>query len=83
MDSESAPLWNNVALCYLGKSKLVASIACLKRALSIAPTEWVYIHTVPDAERNNKPSVHIMIGCALQSGAGALALRIVLVRLPL
>ncbi len=34
-------LWNNIGLCFFGKGKYIASIACLKRSLYLAPTEWI------------------------------------------
>merc|ERR1712112_266337 len=37
----SAQLWNNVGMCFFGKQKFVASIACLKRALYLDPFEWI------------------------------------------
>jgi Bardet-Biedl syndrome 4 protein len=37
----SAQLWNNIGMCFFGKAKYVASIACLKRALYLDPFEWI------------------------------------------
>mmetsp|Transcript_9255 Transcript_9255/g.22734 ORF Transcript_9255/g.22734 Transcript_9255/m.22734 type:complete len:420 (-) Transcript_9255:1048-2307(-) len=37
----SAQLWNNIGMCFFGKQKFVASIACLKRALYLDPFEWI------------------------------------------
>jgi len=37
----SAQLWNNIGMCFFGKNKYVASIACLKRALYLDPFEWI------------------------------------------
>lgn len=37
----SAQLWNNIGMCFFGKSKYVAAIACLKRALYLDPFEWI------------------------------------------
>eukprot|EP00128_Syssomonas_multiformis_P002047 Colp12_sorted_trinity150504_noHs@1037 len=37
---DSAHLWNNIAMCFLGKQKTIAAIACLKRAVYLAPFEW-------------------------------------------
>ncbi|EER19326.1 bardet-biedl syndrome 4, bbs4, putative [Perkinsus marinus ATCC 50983] len=40
----SAELWNNVGMCFFGtfeeKQKLVAAIACLKRAITLEPQRW-------------------------------------------
>eukprot|EP01147_Barroeca_monosierra_P003823 gene3823-6333_t len=38
---ESAELWNNIGMCFFGKRKHVAAIACLKRAAYLAPFEWM------------------------------------------
>ncbi|GAB1598005.1 Bardet-Biedl syndrome 4 protein-like [Argonauta hians] len=35
--AESAVLWNNIAMCFFGKSKYVAAICCLKRANYLSP----------------------------------------------
>ena len=37
----SAQLWNNVGMCFFGKGKYVAAVACLKRAVYITPFEWI------------------------------------------
>lgn len=37
----SAQLWNNIGMCFFGKQRYVASIACLKRALFLDPFEWI------------------------------------------
>lgn len=37
----SAQLWNNIGMCFLGKQRYVAAIACLKRALYLDPFEWI------------------------------------------
>lgn len=37
----SAQLWNNIGMCFFGKQRLVAAIACLKRALYLDPFEWI------------------------------------------
>lgn len=37
----SAQLWNNVGMCFFGKQRYIASIACLKRALYLDPFEWI------------------------------------------
>ncbi|KAI1725478.1 bardet-Biedl syndrome 4 protein [Ditylenchus destructor] len=36
----SAALWNNIAMCYFGKGKLVAAISCLNRANYFCPLDW-------------------------------------------
>jgi Bardet-Biedl syndrome 4 protein len=36
----SAQLWSNIGMCFFGKGKHVAAIACLKRALYLDPFEW-------------------------------------------
>jgi len=37
----SAQLWNNIGMCFFGKQRCVAAIACLKRALYLDPFEWI------------------------------------------
>ena len=37
----SAQLWNNIGMCFFGKKRYVAAIACLKRALYLDPFEWI------------------------------------------
>jgi Bardet-Biedl syndrome 4 protein len=37
----SAQLWNNIGMCFFGKEKYVAAIACLKRAVYLSPFEWI------------------------------------------
>eukprot|EP00405_Crypthecodinium_cohnii_P034770 CAMPEP_0206533174 /NCGR_PEP_ID=MMETSP0325_2-20121206/4805_1 /ASSEMBLY_ACC=CAM_ASM_000347 /TAXON_ID=2866 /ORGANISM="Crypthecodinium cohnii, Strain Seligo" /LENGTH=430 /DNA_ID=CAMNT_0054029761 /DNA_START=28 /DNA_END=1317 /DNA_ORIENTATION=- len=37
----SAQLWNNIGMCFFGKTKYVAAIACLKRSLYLDPFEWI------------------------------------------
>jgi len=37
----SAQLWNNIGMCFFGKSRFVAAVSCLKRALYLAPFEWI------------------------------------------
>ena len=40
----SAQLWNNIGMCFFGKSpqpKYIAAVACLKRALYLDPFEWI------------------------------------------
>lgn len=34
-------VWNNVGLCYFGKQRYIAAIACLKRALYLSPFDWI------------------------------------------
>lgn len=35
-----AELWNNIGMCFFGKLRYVAAIACLKRAMYLDPLEW-------------------------------------------
>jgi Bardet-Biedl syndrome 4 protein len=40
----SAQLWNNIGMCFYGKSpqpRYIAAVACLKRALYLDPFEWI------------------------------------------
>ena len=41
VNPNSSQLWNNVGMCFYGKQKYIASIACLKRALTIDPFDWI------------------------------------------
>jgi len=36
----SAQLWNNIGMCFFGKQRYIAAIACLKKALYLDPFEW-------------------------------------------
>ena len=38
---DSSELWNNIGMCFFGKAKYVAAIACLKRALYLDPFQWI------------------------------------------
>ncbi|KAL0486219.1 Bardet-Biedl syndrome 4 protein [Acrasis kona] len=42
----SAQLWNNIGMCFFGKVNYVAAIACLKRALYLAPFEWIIAYNL-------------------------------------
>jgi len=42
----SAQLWNNIGMCFFGKQKYVAAIACLKRALYLDPFEWIVAYNL-------------------------------------
>lgn len=37
----SAQLWNNIGMCFFGKGKYVAAVACLKKAVYFTPFEWI------------------------------------------
>ncbi|XP_023933137.1 Bardet-Biedl syndrome 4 protein homolog [Lingula anatina] len=43
---ESAPLWNNIGMCFFGKKKFVAAISCLKRANYLAPFDWKILYNL-------------------------------------
>jgi len=38
---DSSEMWNNIGMCFYGKKKFVASIACLKKALYLDPFQWI------------------------------------------
>lgn len=38
---DSSEMWNNIGMCFYGKQKYVASIACLKKALYLDPFQWI------------------------------------------
>ncbi|GLC34848.1 Bardet-Biedl syndrome 4 protein [Pleodorina starrii] len=37
----SPQLWNNIGMCFFGKQRYIAAIACLKKALYLGPFEWI------------------------------------------
>lgn len=37
----SAQLWNNIGMCFYGKKKYFAAVACLKKALYLDPFDWL------------------------------------------
>ncbi len=38
---DSSELWNNIGMCFFGKQKYVAAIACLKKSLYLDPFQWI------------------------------------------
>eukprot|EP00698_Gefionella_okellyi_P010321 TRINITY_DN2671_c0_g1_i1.p2 TRINITY_DN2671_c0_g1~~TRINITY_DN2671_c0_g1_i1.p2 ORF type:complete len:417 (+),score=95.43 TRINITY_DN2671_c0_g1_i1:86-1336(+) len=42
----SAQLWNNIGMCFFGKQRHIAAIACLKRAMFLAPFEWIIAYNL-------------------------------------
>jgi len=42
----SAQLWNNIGMCFFGKQNHIAAISCLKRALYLAPFEWIIAYNL-------------------------------------
>ena len=42
----SAQLWNNIGMCFFGKHFHIAAISCLKRALYLAPFEWIIAYNL-------------------------------------
>uniref|UniRef100_A0A7S1QZ06 Bardet-Biedl syndrome 4 protein homolog n=1 Tax=Neobodo designis TaxID=312471 RepID=A0A7S1QZ06_NEODS len=42
----SAQLWNNVGMCFFGKQNYIAAISCLRRALYLAPFEWIIAYNL-------------------------------------
>ncbi|XP_038070273.1 Bardet-Biedl syndrome 4 protein-like isoform X2 [Patiria miniata] len=43
---ESAPLWNNIGMCFFGRKKYVAAISCLKRAGYLASFDWRILYNL-------------------------------------
>jgi Bardet-Biedl syndrome 4 protein len=39
-DPNSALLWNNIGMCFFGKQRYIAAVACLKRAFYLDPFQW-------------------------------------------
>jgi len=50
----SAQLWNNIGMCFFGKQDYITSIACLKRALYLAPFEWIISYNLGLVHLNTK-----------------------------
>jgi len=44
--NENSSLWNNIAMCFFGKEKLVAAVSCLKRANYLSPFDWKILHNL-------------------------------------
>jgi Bardet-Biedl syndrome 4 protein len=42
----SAQLWNNIGMCFFGKKHYIAAISSLRRALSLAPFEWIIAYNL-------------------------------------
>lgn len=42
----SPHLWSNIGMCFFGKEKYVAAIACLKRAQYLDPFEWIVAYNI-------------------------------------
>eukprot|EP01063_Lacrimia_lanifica_P034666 TRINITY_DN644_c0_g1_i1.p1 TRINITY_DN644_c0_g1~~TRINITY_DN644_c0_g1_i1.p1 ORF type:complete len:437 (+),score=219.60 TRINITY_DN644_c0_g1_i1:59-1369(+) len=42
----SAQLWNNIGMCFFGKQFYIAAISCLRRALYLAPFEWIIAYNL-------------------------------------
>uniref|UniRef100_A0A915M6Y6 Bardet-Biedl syndrome 4 n=1 Tax=Meloidogyne javanica TaxID=6303 RepID=A0A915M6Y6_MELJA len=36
----SCAIWNNIGMCFFGKSKLIAALSCLHRANYLCPLDW-------------------------------------------
>ena len=45
-------VWNNIGLCFFGKERYIAAIACLKRALYLGPFEWIVCYNLGLAHIN-------------------------------
>mmetsp|Transcript_13463 Transcript_13463/g.31884 ORF Transcript_13463/g.31884 Transcript_13463/m.31884 type:complete len:179 (-) Transcript_13463:15-551(-) len=48
----SPQLWNNIGMCFFGKKRYIAAIACLKRALYLSPFEWIVSYNLGLAHLN-------------------------------
>ena len=42
----SAQLWNNIGMCFFGKQRHIAAVACLKKALYLDPFEWIIAYNL-------------------------------------
>lgn len=44
--SNSPQLWNNIGMCFFGKKNYIAAISCLRRALTLAPFDWIVAYNL-------------------------------------
>eukprot|EP00758_Cryptobia_borreli_P003134 Tbor_TRINITY_DN3550_c0_g1::TRINITY_DN3550_c0_g1_i1::g.2861::m.2861/K16531/BBS4; Bardet-Biedl syndrome 4 protein len=42
----SAQLWNNIGMSFFGKQNYIAAISCLRKALHLAPFEWIVAYNL-------------------------------------
>ena len=42
----SPQLWSNIGMCFFGKQRYIAAIACLKKALYLDPFDWIISYTL-------------------------------------
>jgi Bardet-Biedl syndrome 4 protein len=65
-EPNSAQLWNNVGMCFFGKNRFVAAIACLKKALYLDPFEWIISYNLGLAHlktQQHASAFHVLSGC--------------------
>lgn len=43
---DNGVLWNNIGICFMGRSKLVAAISCLKHANYLNPLDWKILYNL-------------------------------------
>ncbi len=55
----SAQLWNNIGMCFFGKGKNVAAVACLKRAVYFTPFEWIISYNLGKQRQNCTVHTHM------------------------
>jgi Bardet-Biedl syndrome 4 protein len=65
-EPNSAQLWNNVGMCFFGKNRFVAAIACLKKALYLDPFGWIISYNLGLAHlktQQHASAFHFLSGC--------------------
>ena len=83
----SPHLWTNAGLCFFGKNKPVAAISCLKRALFLAPFEWIInynlgiIHLSQDQTASAYHFCHAAVRLNPDLAAGYMYLGVILSKL--
>ena len=71
VNPNSSQLWNNVGMCFYGKQKYIASIACLKRALTIDPFDWIVNYNLGLVHLNTGQHASAPKGAESRGSAGA------------
>ena len=60
-------------MCFFGKQRYVAAIACLKRALYLDPFEWIISYNLGQRKKQQRAGVRRQRGCDAGVWARALA----------
>jgi Bardet-Biedl syndrome 4 protein len=46
LNQNSSKLWNNIGMCFFGRQKYIAAIACLKKAFYLDPFDWTIAYNL-------------------------------------